>query len=207
MRTPIEPRVAVVLCWAGALVLAGGCASSSEQTESAGAASDASEEARSGDESEEAVGERRTDRSGEASGKPEREPVELASLVGAETSGGLPAGCPKEWQKLEGRRYEGTKYACSGFRVPGRYRQPTVIIGVKDDTVRQVTLQAFYEKGDPIEEVYAEVTDLYEKRCDAEGASGSSMAFVCSDYVAQVSHRKRTGALRIIIGLENWDMP
>lgn len=207
MRAMFEFRVAKVFLCAGALALTAGCASSSKQTESSQAKSTSSQKARSGEKSEGSGGKTGAEQSGEAADEPDRDPVKLASVIGADTAETLPGGCPGEWEELEGRDYEGTKYACEGFRVATRYKKPTVMIGVKENQVRRITLQAFYDKGEPIESAYSEVTDMYGKRCDAESASGSAMSFLCDDYVVQVSHRKRTGSLRIVLGLENWDMP
>lgn len=211
MRRLFESEVVLGICLAALAATAGSCASSSQQTasESEATASEASSnEAGAGEASSETSSEASgAKQSAEASDEPEKDPVTLESLLGTDTSEGLPDGCPGEWSQLEGRDYDGTMYACEGFRVPDRFRQPTVMIGIKEQTVRRVTLQAFYEGGDPIKQMYADVTDRYEKKCDADGASGSAMSFVCDDYVAQVAHRKRTGSLRIILGMENWDMP
>jgi hypothetical protein len=185
-----------------------GCASSSKQTASE---TEASDSAKSGDEA--TSRETSNDASGAeeepdaTSDEKERAPVRLGSLLGSDTSEGLPARCPEEWSELEDRDYDGTIYACEGFPVPERYRQPTVMIGVNESIVRRVTMQAFYEGGEPIKQMYAAVTDRYEQKCDADGASGKAMSFICDEYVAQIAHRKRTGSLRIILGLKNWDMP
>lgn len=207
MRRRFGSEVVLGICLGLVAAAAAGCASSSKQTESASEAT-ASETSADETTSQEASSENSgAERDSETSDEPERKPVTLESVLGTDTSAGLPDGCPNDWSELEGRDYDGTMYACEGFRVPERFRQPTVMIGIKEQTVRRVTLQAFYEGGDPIKQMYADVTDRYEKKCDADGASGSAMSFVCDDYVAQVAHRKRTGSLRIILGIENWDMP
>lgn len=131
----------------------------------------------------------------------------MEKLIGAETTSGLPRGCPDEWSTLEGRSFDGELFACDDFSAPKRYREPTVVVGVAEETIRRVSLQAFYESADAVQSVYDEVVDEYQQRCERFDGGSKRMVLDCGEFILDVSYRKETGSIRLIYGLENWDMP
>ena len=184
-----------------ALCTAAACSSSSQQTEADDPEATASANDESSEESAEAEEETEEKKADEG---PVFDPAEL---VGTEIQDTMPRGCPQKWQKLKGRKFKGELYACDGFRAPHRYREPTVIIGIEEGKIRRVNLQAFYEAGEEITEMYDEVTNDFQSRCDREGGAGGRMALTCDDYLVDISMQKDGGMLNIIYALENWDMP
>lgn len=189
-----------VVCLVGLLV--GGCASSGGRT------TDDQEATSSEAAGSEAEGETEAPAEEEKSNEePDHPVVEVDEIIGQNTKSGLPQGCPGEWEELEGRKFPGKLYSCEGFHVPERYKEPTVIVGVEEETVRRVSLQAFYEAGDEVRRMYNEVTNDYQKRCDREGGGGGRMTLQCDEFLVDISFRKETGALRLVLGLENWDLP
>ena len=184
-----------------ALCTAAACSNSSTQTPSDDAEATASANDEASEERTEA--EQETDENEADDG-----PVfELEELVGNEIQDTMPRGCPQKWEKLKGRKFEGELYACDGFQAPHRYKEPTVIIGIEEGTIRRVNLQAFYEPGAETQEMYDEVTNDYQSRCDREGGAGGRMALTCDDFLVDISMQKEGGMLNIIYALENWDMP
>jgi len=140
--------------------------------------------------------------------EPETRPVvELEQLIGRAIADGMPEGCPTEWNELEGRNFDGTLYACDGFRAPRRYEEATVTIGIREGTVRRVHLQSFHEAGEPIARMFDRVTDDYQSRCDREGGAGPRMMLDCGDYLVDIRMQREGGLLNIVYGLENWDLP
>ena len=183
------------------VLISAGCASSSGQTESDEPA-----------ESQQQTAERQTDTAAEAEkpeepAEPDHPTVQMEELIGMDTSGGLPDGCPNDWQQLKGRKFPGKTYACDGFWAPERYREPTVVIGVDEDKVRRISLQAFYEAGDGVREAYNAITNDYQQRCDRQGGSGGQMVLQCPDFLVDIQMRRETGMISLVFGLENWDLP
>mgnify|MGYP006281994161 CR=1 FL=1 len=177
-----------------------GCASSGQETESeeAATASEAQSEASSEPERPEKP---------EKPKKPDYEVVTLDEVIGNDTASGLPQGCPSEWTELKGRKFKGKLYACDGFHVDPKYKEPTVVIGVEEEKIRRVSLQAFYEAGEEVSQAYNDVTNEFQQRCDRQGGGGGTMVLQCSEFIVDISFRRETGMLRMVYGLENWDLP
>jgi len=199
--------IALPLFALASLLLFGACAGSQGQQESSSEVTESEQSSTSGSQQSSGDDSEASDSESSRNSDSSRNTIELASLIGVETADGLPGGCPNEWQKLEGRDYNGTMYACEGFAVRDPYKQPTVMIGVRDHVVRRINLQVFYESGEPVRRAYRTVTERYQTDCKSQGAGGDSMTFRCDGYLVQVSHRERAGSMRVILGLKTWDLP
>ncbi|MFB6351640.1 MAG: hypothetical protein ABEN55_07945 [Bradymonadaceae bacterium] len=200
----MRPRLAVLLTLF-ALATAG-CAGSSSQTESDDAKATASS---SSDSSTETAEKSEKSEAAESDAqKADKQPVvEMDELIGAKVQDTMPEGCPGEWKKLKGREFEGELYSCSGFHAPDRYKEPTVIIGIEEGKIRRVNLQSFHEPGQGIEQIYSEVTNDFQSRCDRQGGAGPNMQLQCDGYLVGIKMRPKTGMLNIIYALKVWDMP
>ena len=190
---------AIATLIAVALLVAAGCSSSSSQTK-------ADEEPTTDETKAEAeTNESAESKKGAAADK--KPAVDLEKIVGMDTSSGMPDGCPGEWGEIKGRSFPGKVYACDGFRAPELYPDASVVIGVKDNTVRRLSMQAFYASGEATSEAYYEIKDGYQQRCDREGGSGEHVVLQCEGFLVDLSMQRETQQVRVVFGLENWDLP
>ena len=178
---------------------AAGCSSSSQQT-----ADDEAATAEEAAQAEEAEAEKPEPKEKQ---EPAGPTVEPETIVGSDTSGGLPEGCPTEWATIKGRSFPGTVYACDGFRAPERYPEASVVIGVKEKKVRRVSVQAFYASKGETSDAYFEIKDDFQQRCDREGGTGRHVVLQCDGYLADLQMFDETKQIRLVFGLENWDLP
>lgn len=205
----MRSRVFVLGVTLAAALGAASCASSSKQSESddSNATASSSDEPTSSDSSNASDTSDSSDSSDSSDAKPDHPVVTLESLIGSEVDGGeMPEGCPGEWKPLEGRKFDGKLYSCSGFHAAHRYKEPTIVIGIREGTIRRVNLQSFHEPGEGIEEMYATVTDDYQSRCDRNGGAGSRMRLKCDDYLVAIRMQRNGGMLNIVYALKNWDL-
>ena len=189
-----------IFALAALLALAAGCSSSSTQT--------TDDQQPTADRAAEKPAEQ------EAAPEPAQQQAEPAhptvapkSLIGKETSGGMPEGCPGEWAEIEGRSFPGTTYACEGFYAPDRYPEASVVIGVDKNKVRRVSVQAFYGSRKETSDAYFEIKDGFQQTCDREGGTGRHVLLQCDGYLLDLQVWEETKQIRLVFGLENWDLP